>query len=827
MVAPTLTWRDTPTGRAPFARTGKHEVRAVWAPQRGGQIQFITRPLQIQECLAVGERGGGKTETLLMDFRQYVGMGFNEAWRGIILRRTYKQLDDVIKKARKWLPRFKNPGTFKASGSQLKWVWPTGEELLFRVFKRAEDYDEYHGQEFSWILWEELTKWADDIGYRRMFSCVRAATSAATLPDGRTIFMPRRINATTNPSGVGHNFVRQRWQLPQMIGRVIPGEYDEELGFRMPDRTSVHMRFDDNLVLKQADPHYQARVSMSARNAAERAAWLYNDWDIVSGGMFDDLWDSTKHIVPTFQIPHGWRIDRAFDWGSSRPFAVIWFAESDGSPVTFDTGRTMQTLPGDLFAVREWYGWNGTPNEGLRMTAGQIADGIKQREKEWFPGRVVYAGPADASIFGTENGVSIAVDMKNRGVRWEPSNKSAGSRKNGWNRIRELLAGVIPEEGHPREDTGLFVCDSCQQGIRLIPSTPRSDKDPDDVDTESEDHCLHGDTIVYTPDGPRPIAELAGTSGIVWTPYGWQEYHGCRMTRRDTGCIVLTDDCGTQYVMTPDHQVASPDGWVDAENIRRIVTCRIPSSSVRQSKSLTGSGTTSAGSISREGACGCIGWSGRRHTERYRAAITSTIGTTIGATTGSQILSLRQPTITCRSTAMSLSESRNRSSTLSERRLQPRNGTRATPDVSGIDSITRMSDSTCFIRQQRSSAIIAARHTRQSLMVDTAPDTARRLRDELLASIMSSGNASSAAKCSRSIDTTRINAARDHAAQNCVGRIVDVRSAGNHDVYCMTVPATGCFIVGDGLLVSNCQDALRYRCYQKRGELVETQISGR
>jgi hypothetical protein len=41
--------------------------------------------------------------------------------------------------------------------SELRWVWPTGEELLFRFGKEESDYWDYHGQEFPFIGFNELT----------------------------------------------------------------------------------------------------------------------------------------------------------------------------------------------------------------------------------------------------------------------------------------------------------------------------------------------------------------------------------------------------------------------------------------------------------------------------------------------------------------------------------------------------------------------------------------------------------------------------------------------------------------------------------------------
>jgi hypothetical protein len=97
--------------------------------------------------------------------------------------------------------------------------------------------------------------------------------------------------------------------------------------------------------------------------------------------MFDDLWDAKVHSVGRFQVPRTWYVDRSFDWGSSKPFSVGWWAESDGSDLVFPNGRRMRTVRGDLFRIAEWYGCvKGKENEGLKMTASQIAEGIKLRE---------------------------------------------------------------------------------------------------------------------------------------------------------------------------------------------------------------------------------------------------------------------------------------------------------------------------------------------------------------------------------------------------------------------------------------------------------------
>ena len=47
-------------------------VNVIWAPQPGSQALFLSCP--VFECLYEGTRGPGKTDALLMDFAQFVGL---------------------------------------------------------------------------------------------------------------------------------------------------------------------------------------------------------------------------------------------------------------------------------------------------------------------------------------------------------------------------------------------------------------------------------------------------------------------------------------------------------------------------------------------------------------------------------------------------------------------------------------------------------------------------------------------------------------------------------------------------------------------------------
>ena len=513
-------------------------LKVVWSPLPGSQTLAMSCPAHV--ILYHGTRGPGKTDAQLMRFRMRVGQGYGRHWRGVIFDREYKNLDDLVSKSQRWFPEFRDGAKFLGSGADYKWVWKTGEELLFRTVKREADYWNYHGQEFPFIGWNELTKFPNADLYDAMMSCNRSSFRPEDHPiyidkeryykEGLTVpvranhknamsyllpNLPLEVFATCNPYGVGHNWVKKRFINAAPMGRMYENrvkvfnpqkQVEEEVVKRQ-----VHL-FGSYRENKFLSPEYIAELE-SITDPNKKKAWLQGNWDIVSGGMFDDVWDSQTHIIEPFDIPYTWRIDRSFDWGSSAPFSVGWWATSDGSDVKLPNGKWMSTIKGDVFRIREWYGWSGKANQGLHMLASDIAKGIVERELAWGLYERVKPGPADNSIWDAENGNSIAVDMakpvvikgqKYKGVQWIRSDKSAGSRIAGWEKCRKYLAnGKRPtmkaEDGTiitlPREGPGLFAFNTCKMFIDLFPTLPRDEKNMDDVDTNAEDHL--GDEVRY------------------------------------------------------------------------------------------------------------------------------------------------------------------------------------------------------------------------------------------------------------------------------------------------------------------------------------------
>lgn len=444
-----------------------------WAPQPGSQTYFVTSP--IFETLYEGTRGPGKTNALLMDFCQHVGQGHGKAWRGILFRQSYPALADVVAKSQEWIPKA-FPGA-KFNESSHTWRFPDGEELLLRYMEKPKDYWSYHGHEYPWIGWDELTNWPDLACYQVMKSCCRSSKPG----------VPRKYRATANPFGPGHHAVKAYFVDVAPRGVVFSDAQGNQ-------RVTIHGHWSENAFLMLADPEYVARLVQSTQDDPDQAAaWLDGNWDVAAGTFFGAVWSRQHHVLPPFAIPSSWRIDRAFDWGEAKPFSVGWWAESDGTTVALADGTTRHFARGSLFRIGEWYGCQkGKPNVGLGLSTKEIASGILDRQKNRWADRRILPGPADSSIYDVTDGHCIGTEFQKHGVTWVPANKGPGSRKNGWKLMRDRLGAA---KRKPTEEPGLYVFADCLDFIRTVPMMPRDEKKPDDVDTNSEDHI--GDESRY------------------------------------------------------------------------------------------------------------------------------------------------------------------------------------------------------------------------------------------------------------------------------------------------------------------------------------------
>lgn len=419
----------------------------IWVPQKGPQLKAIEADW-CDELFFGGARGGGKSDFLLGD---YVGdISYGAAWRGILFRKTYNELEELQIRARELYPAY--GAQYKSAASAdfpfaNCWYFPGGATLKMRYLEHERDADGYQGHQYTWIGFDELPNHATPYGYDKLKACLRN-------PHG----IHGRIRASGNPGGKGHIWVKARF-----IDIAAPyTPYDDPVTGLT--RMFIPSRIADNKYLS-GNAQYISLIKSSG-SAELVKAWLDGDWDVVAGAFFD-CWLRDKHVIKPFAIPAKWSRFRSFDWGSSKPFSVGWWAVADGET----------SLPrGALVRYREWYGCKpGVANEGLKLTAEAVATGIVTRSKE----ETYTYSVADPSCWKVDGGPSIAERMRIKKVLFRQADNK---RINGWDQMRQRFVGVDDEPM-------IYTFNTCVDSIRTIPLLQHDGDNPEDLDSDMEDHA--------------------------------------------------------------------------------------------------------------------------------------------------------------------------------------------------------------------------------------------------------------------------------------------------------------------------------------------------
>jgi hypothetical protein len=357
-----------------------------------------------------------------------------------------------------------------------------GSKIYLCHCKDENSRFKYLGAEIHLLLIDELTTFTDVI-YRFLRARVRMV--GIILPAALVGRFPR-ILAASNPGNIGHHSVKAAF-----INGVAPLEIrrmsDAEGGML---RQYIPARLDDNPSMATDDPSYRAKLRGLGSEALVKAM-EDGDWNVVAGAFFD-CWSTERHVVRPFAIPVHWVKVGSFDWGSARPFSMQWWAVSDGSPLP--DKRLYPT--GAMILYRQWYGAQRTPdgatvpNTGLRLTVKDIAFGIKAREREKIDFRV-----ADPACWKVDGGPSHAEVMNSHGVIFR---RADNSRVTGWTQVRDRMMGD--------DDPMLYVFDTCSDFIRTVPALQHDDANPEDVDSDGEDH--DGDAARYAAMA-RPWTRMA------------------------------------------------------------------------------------------------------------------------------------------------------------------------------------------------------------------------------------------------------------------------------------------------------------------------------
>lgn len=437
-------------------------MNVIWSPQPK-QRQFMARPEF--EVLYGGAAGGGKSDALLIELLRQVNIGH---YRAIIFRDTVPQLESLISRSQELYP--KAFPTARYNDNKKVWTFKSGAKIFFGYMQRENDKYNYQGKSYDVIAFDELTHFTYD-QYMYMKSRCR--------PTGGDSSKKTRqyIRATCNPDGKGMGWVKERFITPApplttMYEEVEVNTPDGRLLKLTRDRIFVPSTVFDNQKLLEQSPDYLA--TLASLPEAEKNALLYGSWDSFTGQVFTEWINDSKHykdrkwthVIEPFDIPDSWKIMRSYDFGYAKPFSVGWWAIDH-------VGR--------MYRIHEWYGCNGTPNHGLMLDPYEQAQGIRDIEQNnpLLKGRKIIDCVADPAIFDESRGESIARMQERKFVYWHGGDNT---RLPGKMQFHYRLA--FDQYGDPM----MQVFNTCRDFIRTFPMLVYSDKHPEDIDTDMEDH---------------------------------------------------------------------------------------------------------------------------------------------------------------------------------------------------------------------------------------------------------------------------------------------------------------------------------------------------
>lgn len=382
-----------------------------------------------------GARGPGKSHAIFAqaaidDCQRIPGL------KGLFLRFTGKaakeSLEDLVLKV---LANNRVPHEYGAQTIK----FPNGSRLVMGGFKDERDIDKYVGIEYDFIVIEEINQLSEK-KVQMLLGSMRT-----TKPGWRP-----RLYASCNPGGKGHSYIVRTFVMPHRLGR------EKETAF-------IPATYRDNPALDEG----YIRYLLSLKGQLGEA-WRDGNFDILAG-MFFPEWKEEVHVCEPFDIPKDWKRIAFMDYGHSAQTALYWAAVSPD---------------GKLYIYRELYraglNFSALAEEFVAMTP--MAE-LKKLE-------YIVADPAIWAVKGENalglSGAKIFADRVKELTKHDvPMVKANNDRINGWAAVREYLAPFM-ENGKPKAKLQVFR--SCPELIRVMPEQMHDENNPEDLDTDGEDH---------------------------------------------------------------------------------------------------------------------------------------------------------------------------------------------------------------------------------------------------------------------------------------------------------------------------------------------------
>ena len=383
-----------------------------------------------------GTRGSGKTTATFAQVALYDC----QRWPGIsclYVRRVMKSAQDSFMQMTAAILADYADAQINSEAIRFR----NGSSITIAGVKDPSDVEKYVGLNYDLMVIEE----ANQIDEQRIVMLL------GSLRSGRLDGYRPRCYMNFNPGGPGMQYLRKTFILPYRAGIESNTRF-------------IFSRYQDNRFLDEGYVEYlEGLEGMLGR------MWRDGDFDIQAGMAFDNF-NPDIYVYDNWPIGEDWIRMRGIDDGFAKPYCCLWGAKD---PVT-----------GRLVVYDEDYGEN--------HTNGEQAERIKAMTPSSHRISISYADPAMwQRNHHTDSVVRTPADIyADHGVY---ISKGDNDRHGGLAKIRELMR--YKPDGIP----GLIILKKCKNLIWQMENLPLSPRDPEDVDTNFEDHAF--DALKYLASG--------------------------------------------------------------------------------------------------------------------------------------------------------------------------------------------------------------------------------------------------------------------------------------------------------------------------------------
>lgn len=424
------------------------------------------------EVLFGGGAGGGKSH--LMRVAAIAWCLEIPGLQVFLFRRTYPDLVANHMQGQSSLPMMlaplENAGKCTVVADEVR--FSNGSRIKLCHCQHEKDVTKWQGAEIGVLLMDEITHFTETI-YRFLRGRVRIG--GLNIPERYKGVFPR-ILCSGNPGSIGHQWVKRTF-IDYMAPMELVQTPKDEGGMM---RQFIPALLEDNPTLLENDPDYEHRLEGLGSPDLIKAM-RYGLWDITAGAALEKL-SRDKHMLRPFTVPQHWTKFTSIDWGTAKPFAVGWFCVCDDDlELTAKDSYPARLVPkGAIIMYREWYGWNGKPNEGCRMESFEVARQIVDIEDE--EGEMMDYRIGDNSMWSQHDGPTVAERMytgTNGRYDMAPCVKD---RVNNYQEFRARIAG--------NDDVPMFyVTANCKHWWRTVPDLQLDEDHPEKGwDSDQDDH---------------------------------------------------------------------------------------------------------------------------------------------------------------------------------------------------------------------------------------------------------------------------------------------------------------------------------------------------